>query len=47
LEEGLEGSELTNSHLHAIKTNNAPSIYWMTGELQSTLEASRIEWPAL
>jgi len=30
-----------------ITTNNACSNYSMTRELQSTLEASRIEWPSV
>jgi hypothetical protein len=39
--------ELTNGCLLGITTENASSNYWMTRELQSTLEASGIEWPAL
>jgi len=41
-----DGFELTNSRLLGIRTDNASSNIWMTGELQSTLEASGIEWPA-
>jgi len=39
--------ELTHSHLLGITTDNASSNYSMTCELQSTLEASAIQWPAL
>jgi len=39
--------ELTNSRLLGITTDNASSNDSMTRELQSTLEASGIEWPAL
>jgi len=43
----LDRFELTNHHLLGITTDNASSNYWMTRELQSTLEASGIKWPAL
>ena len=39
--------ELTDGHLLGITTDNAFSYYSMTRELQSTLEVSGIEWPAL
>jgi len=39
--------ELTNGRLLGIMTDNASSNYSETRELQSTLEPSRIEWPAL
>jgi len=39
--------ELTDSHFLGITTDNASSNYSMTCELQSTLEASAIQWPAL
>jgi hypothetical protein len=39
--------ELTDGRLLGIMTDNASSNYSMTRELQSTLEASGIEWPAL
>jgi len=39
--------ELAHRRLHGITTNNASSNYLMTRELQSTLEASGIELPAL
>jgi len=39
--------ELTEGRLLGITTGNASSNYPMTCELQSTLEASGIEWPAL
>jgi hypothetical protein len=39
--------ELTDGQLLAITTDNASSNYSLTYELQSTLEASGIEWPAL
>jgi len=43
----LDRFELTGGRLLGITTDNASSIYSMTCELQSTLEASGIEWPAL
>jgi len=43
----LDRFELSDSRLLGIMTDNASSNYSMTPELQSTLEASRIEWPAL
>jgi len=43
----LDRFELTNGRLLGITTDNASSNYSMTRELQSTLEASGIEWPAL
>jgi len=43
----LDCFELTDGHLLGITTDNASSNYSMTHELQSTLEASGIEWPAL
>jgi hypothetical protein len=39
--------ELTDGRLLGITTDNASSNYSMTRELQSPLEASGIEWPAL
>jgi len=39
--------ELTDGGLLGITTDNASSNYSMTRELQSTLEASGIEYPAL
>jgi hypothetical protein len=39
--------ELTDGHLLGSTTDNASSNYSMTRELQSTLEASGIELPAL
>jgi len=39
--------ELTDGRLLGITTDNASSNYSMTHKLQSTLEASGIEWPAL
>jgi len=39
--------ELTDGRLLGITTDNASSNYSMTRELQSTLEASGIAWPAL
>jgi hypothetical protein len=38
--------ELTDGRLLGITTGNTSSNYWMTRELQSTLEASAIGWPA-
>jgi hypothetical protein len=43
----LDRFEPTDGRWLGITTDNASSIYLMTRELQSTLEASRIEWPAL
>jgi len=43
----LDHLELTDGRLLGITTDNASSHYSMTCELQSTLEASGIEWPAL
>jgi hypothetical protein len=43
----LHHFELTDGHLLHITIDNASSNYSMTCELQSTLEASGIEWPAL
>jgi len=43
----LDRLELTDSRLLGTKTDNASSNYSMTPQLQSTLEASGIEWPAL
>jgi len=43
----LDRFELTDSHLLGITTDNAWTNYSMTRELQSTLEASGIKWPAL
>jgi len=43
----LDRFELTDGRLFGITTDNASSNYSMTRELQSTLEASGIEWPAL
>jgi len=43
----LDRLELSDGHLLGITTDNASSNYSMTCELQSTLEASGIEWAAL
>jgi len=43
----LDRFELTDGCLLGITTDSASSNYSMTRELQSTLEASGIEWPAL
>jgi len=43
----LDRFELTDGRLLGISTDNASSNYSMTRELQSTLEASGIVWPAL
>jgi len=43
----LDRVELTDGRLLCITTDNASSNYSTTRELQSTLEASGIEWPAL
>jgi len=47
LKDVLDRFELTNGRLLGITTDNASSNYLMIRELQSTLEASGIEWPAL
>jgi len=47
LKDVLDRFELTDGCLLSITTDNASSNYSMTRELQSTLEASGIEWPAL
>jgi len=39
--------EITDGRWLGITTDNASSNYSMTHELQSTLEASGIEWPAV
>jgi hypothetical protein len=43
----LDRFELTDLQLLGITTDNASPNYSMTRELQSSLEASGIEWPAL
>jgi hypothetical protein len=43
----LDRFELTDGRVLAITTDNASSNYSMTRELQSTLEAFGMEWPAL
>ena len=43
----LDRFELTDSRLLGITPDNASSKYSITSELQSTLEASGIDWPAL
>ena len=43
----LHRFEPTDGHLHGITIVNASSNYFMTREVQSTLEAPGIEWPAL
>jgi hypothetical protein len=47
LKDVLDRFELTDGSLLGITTDNASSNYSMTRKLQSTLEASGIEWPAL
>jgi hypothetical protein len=47
LKDVLHHFELSDSRLFGITTDNASSNYSMTCQLQSTLEASGIEWPAL
>jgi hypothetical protein len=47
LKDALDCSELTDGRLLGIMKDNASSNDSMTCELQSTLEASGIEWPAL
>jgi hypothetical protein len=45
LKDALDRFELTNGHLLGITPDKACSNYSMTYELQSTLEASGIQWP--
>jgi len=47
LNEVLDRIELTDSRLLGITTDNASSNYSMIHKLQTTYEASEIEWPAL
>jgi hypothetical protein len=47
LKDVLDHFGLTDGRLLGITMDNASSNYSMTRELQSTLEASGIEWPAL
>jgi hypothetical protein len=47
LKDALDCSELTDGRLLGIMKDNASANDSMTCELQSTLEASGIEWPAL
>src|SRR5882757_2934228 len=47
LKDVLDRFEHTDGCLLGIMTDNASSNYSMTCELQSTLEASGIKWPAL
>ena len=46
LKEVLDHFKLTDGCLLGITTDNASSHYSMTWKLQTTFEASRIEWPA-
>jgi len=46
IEEVLHRLELTDGRLLAITTDNASSNYPTTRELQNTIEASGIKWPA-
>jgi hypothetical protein len=43
----LDRFELTDCRLLAIKTDNSSSNCLMTRELQATLDASSIMWPAM
>jgi hypothetical protein len=47
LKDVLDRFELTDGRFLGIRTDNASSNYSMTRELQSTLEASGIQWTAL
>jgi len=47
LEEVLDYFGLTYGRILEISTENASSNYSMTRELQSTLEASRVQWPTM
>jgi len=43
----IDHFECIDGRLLVMSTDNASSISWMTHELQSTLKASGIKWPAL
>jgi hypothetical protein len=47
VKEVLDRFDLTDGHILGITTDNSSSNYSMTHELQTTLEASGIESPAL
>jgi len=47
LKEVLDYFELTDSCLLGITTNNTFTNYWITRKIQTTLEASGIEWHTL
>jgi hypothetical protein len=47
LKDVLDHFELTDGRLLGITTDNASPNHSMTRELQSTLDVSGIEWPAL
>jgi len=47
MKEILDHFEQTDSHLHVITTDDASSIYLITGKFQTTLETSGMKWPAL
>jgi len=47
LKEVLHRFKLTDGRLLGMTTDNSCSYYFITCELQTTYEASRIEWPAL
>jgi len=47
LKDVLNRFEFTDGRLLGITTDNTSSNYSMTSELQSTLEACGIDWPAL
>jgi len=47
LKEVVDRFKLTDGHLLGITTHNASSDYSITRELQTSLAASGIEWPAL
>jgi len=47
LQEVLDRFDLTDGRLLGITTDNASSNYSMTRKLETTLQASGIEWPAL
>jgi hypothetical protein len=47
LKDVLDHVELTDDHFLGITSVNSFSYFWITRELQSTLEATGIEWLAL
>jgi len=47
LKDMLDCFQVTDCRFLGITTDNASTNYWMSRELQSTLENTRIDWPVL